>query len=187
MVSRYNYYMKRNCKKSILALRKNGNTIAEIQKELGCSMSTIAYHLYPKTRETTKARTTKIRKQPGYTRKDNQGARNALTVKASQFHRLGHRKNKQQLVRSFTTEELLSRLGAQPCCYLTGNMIDLTNPASYSLDHVVPVSRGGTSTIDNLGLTTSEANRAKNDRTVEEFLVLCATVLKHNGYSVEKK
>jgi hypothetical protein len=48
------------------------------------------------------------------------------------------------------------------------------------------MSKGGKSTLDNLGLTTKQANQAKSDLSKEEFLALCLRVVKHNGYKVKK-
>ena len=66
-------------------------------------------------------------------------------------------------------------------CYLTGDTIELNDPKSYSFDHIVPVSRGGANELHNLGLTTREANIAKADMTVEEFVDMCVKVAKHFG------
>lgn len=70
-------------------------------------------------------------------------------------------------------------------CYLTGDVIDLTKD-NFAFDHIIPLSKGGTSTLDNLGITTYEANAAKSDKTEEEFVELCKKVLIHHGYKVEK-
>jgi 5-methylcytosine-specific restriction endonuclease McrA len=51
---------------------------------------------------------------------------------------------------------------------------------------MIPVSRGGDNSLENLGITCKAANQAKGDLTVEEFLKLCADVLTYNGFKVEK-
>ena len=61
------------------------------------------------------------------------------------------------------------------------NLIDLNDPTSYSFDHIVPVAKGGTNELHNLGLTTKDANMAKSDLTLEEFVDLCVKVAKHYG------
>lgn len=66
-------------------------------------------------------------------------------------------------------------------CYLTGDTIDLNDPKSYSFDHIVPFSKGGTNELHNLGLTTRAANMAKSDLSVEEFVDLCEKVARHHG------
>lgn len=71
-------------------------------------------------------------------------------------------------------------------CYLTGDEIDLTKD-DYSLDHILPISRGGSCELDNLGITTYLANLAKTSMTEDEFVELCKKVLIHHGYEVNKK
>ena len=45
-------------KEKILKLREEGKTYTEIQKELGCSRSLIAYHVNPSVRKNTRKRAT---------------------------------------------------------------------------------------------------------------------------------
>ena len=52
-------------------------------------------------------------------------------------------------------------------CGLTGAL--LPEGVRPHLDHIVPVSAGGASTIDNLHFTHPMANHAKNGSTIEEF------------------
>ena len=70
-------------------------------------------------------------------------------------------------------------------CYLTGTPIDLTKD-DYCFDHIVPVSKGGTNELSNLGVTIPSANYSKHDLTIEEYLSLCKQVLEHHGYTVSK-
>lgn len=83
-------------------------------------------------------------------------------------------------------KEIINKYGTKTSCYLTGDKIDLSNPASYSFDHVIPVAKGGKNIIDNLGVCTQEVNIAKNDKTPQEFFELCIKVLRYNGYKVTK-
>lgn len=66
-----------------------------------------------------------------------------------------------------TPSELLSyweNTGVDPLvCYLTGEPL---TEATRSLDHVVPVSRGGGHTLDNLLPCTFAANNRKQDKLV---------------------
>ena len=59
-------------------------------------------------------------------------------------------------------------------CALPGR--DL-HPGNVSLDHVWPMSKGGSSDVDNVQLVTREANAAKGGLTPDEFLRLCQDVL----------
>lgn len=83
-------------------------------------------------------------------------------------------------------KQLKDKLFTTPYCYLTGVRIDFSNPETYTFDHILPVSKDGTNSISNLGLSTRQANLAKNDMTVEEFLELCEKVLRNFGYTVIK-
>lgn len=77
-----------------------------------------------------------------------------------------------------TPENFRTKVGVNPICYLTGKPINLDNWNEYSLDHIIPVAKGGKSTLENCGLTTRQANSAKTDLFVAEFLELCQQVVK---------
>lgn len=83
-------------------------------------------------------------------------------------------------------KDAIQKIGDQPKCYLTGLPIDLNQSNTYSLDHIIPSSRGGSVSLDNLGITTRQANMSKTDMTPEEYLSLCKLVLENNGYTVTK-
>lgn len=53
-------------KEDILRLRAEGKTYRQIQKELGCSKSTIAYHCGEGQKTKTRERTQRIRRQTAY-------------------------------------------------------------------------------------------------------------------------
>lgn len=173
-----NYLMSKPKRKDdILKLAAEGKSYSEIQKELGCSKGTIAYHLGEGQKE-------KVAKR----QKDN-----VLQKKVTRFKSIKDEKNFykrvydfQERTLKFSTEDVLLRLLENPVCYLTGKVIDLKDPTSYELDHIVPKSRGGDSSLENLGFTTKIANRSKNNLLLAEFIQLCRDVLEHNGYKVEK-
>ena len=76
-----------------------------------------------------------------------------------------------------TQREVLDLLEAQRYrCNLTGR--ELT-PDTASLDHVVPVSRGGRHVIANAQALHEDVNRAKHTLTNDEFVTLCHEVVKH--------
>jgi 5-methylcytosine-specific restriction endonuclease McrA len=87
---------------------------------------------------------------------------------------------------TFTVKDVIEKFGENPICYLTGEQIDINKPRTYHFDHIIPRSRGGDSSIDNLGICTKRANLAKHDMTPDEFEHLCKRVLEHNGYIVTK-
>ena len=84
----------------------------------------------------------------------------------------------------FTVEEFLDKF-KDAKCYLTGVEIDLTNYDSYQLDHMVPISRGGSSKLSNLGLLSSRINMMKGNLSVYEFVSICKAVSDFNLQSHE--
>lgn len=76
-----------------------------------------------------------------------------------------------------TKQQVMSLLNAQSfSCGLTG--WELT-PHTASLDHRLPVSRGGEHTIANAQVLHEDVNRAKGTLTNEEFISLCRAVVRH--------
>lgn len=106
--------------------------------------------------------------------------RRSLPEKLAIFCR-GHYPKDPQL----TTPNVLTKFGAQPQCYLTGRPIDLNQWDTYNLDHIVPVSKGGKSTLDNCQLTCREANFAKCALSVDQFISLCREVTSHASDSAK--
>jgi 5-methylcytosine-specific restriction endonuclease McrA len=49
-------------------------------------------------------------------------------------------------------------------------------PETASLDHIVPLSRGGSHDLSNLWVVDHKVNTAKGTLTVEEFVSLCRDV-----------
>jgi hypothetical protein len=96
-------------------------------------------------------------------------------------------KEKGNLVKKCNYKTVLDYLnGTKVNCYLTGTPIDLEKD-DYCFDHIIPVSKGGTNDLTNLGVTIPAANYAKNNLTVDEFINLCKLVLEHHGYTVDKQ
>jgi 5-methylcytosine-specific restriction endonuclease McrA len=58
-------------------------------------------------------------------------------------------------------------------CALTGRQL---TPDTASVDHVIPLSRGGSHSIDNLQIVHSIVNKAKGSLTQDEFIALCRDV-----------
>lgn len=55
----------------------------------------------------------------------------------------------------------------EPPCYLCGGLIDYSahwsSPESFTIDHITPISRGGTDTLDNIAAAHRGCNRAKSN------------------------
>ena len=71
---------------------------------------------------------------------------------------------------NFSINDFLLKIGNEPKCYLSGELINLHETKSYSIDHITPASKGGENTIENAGLISSSINKMKSDITVKEFL-----------------
>jgi 5-methylcytosine-specific restriction endonuclease McrA len=72
-------------------------------------------------------------------------------------------------------EELQAKFEAQDSrCFYTEEK--LTPGANAALDHQIPITRGGTSTLDNLRWTTVQINRVKNDLSHDDFVRLCTKI-----------
>lgn len=56
----------------------------------------------------------------------------------------------------------------KPPCGICGDPIDYTlphdDPMSYAVDHIVPLNRGGSDTLDNKQASHRTCNRAKSDK-----------------------
>lgn len=61
-------------------------------------------------------------------------------------------------------------------CAITGR--ELT-PETASLDHIVPLSRGGAHVLSNIWLVDQKVNFAKGTMTYGEFVQLCRDVVEH--------
>ena len=69
-------------------------------------------------------------------------------------------------------------------CALTG--LQLT-PQTVSLDHVQPLSRGGSTDLHNCQLTLRTANHMKGSLTHEEFVALCRAVIAEDNRQKRRK
>jgi len=52
-------------------------------------------------------------------------------------------------------------------------------PETASVDHKLPVSRGGTNDLDNLAIVHVDVNTAKAAMTLDEYLQVCRDVVRH--------
>ena len=182
----------------VLKLRAEGLSYKKIAEKLGCSTSTISYLLSDKTREKRKVRLEKykdnwyfyLKRRLSDFRTRTSG--NNATIKCINWkiklqkgiQRFKNRNNIMPTT-NFTYKDVLDKFGTVVQCELTGRTIDLTKD-DYNIDHIIPVSKGGTNNLDNLAFTTPEANAAKNGLTNEEFVALCKEVCEHFGYTVVK-
>ena len=151
----------------IQKLRQTGLSYQKISEITGVSSTAVRYKCNPEYRKCAKIRSEKYRQKHPLHQKVNCYCDVSRTDK------------------DFETKDLIEKLGQSPHCYLTGTPINLQNKNEYSLDHIIPASKGGKSNFDNLGLIRQDVNKAKNDRSVNEFIEMCKEVLIYNGYSVK--
>lgn len=165
-------------KDEILKLRSESKSYNEIKNILGCSKGTIAYHCGDGQKDKVKTRTKNHRKT----------LIGILKRKKDNFSTIHRDKmgNGRRGMLEFSSKEFKDKLVNNPICYLTGRTIDLLQPKTYQCDHIIPVSKGGGCSFQNLGLTCRDANIAKGDMILEDFIQLCKEILIHQGFSVEK-
>ena len=177
-------------KDEILKLREEGKSYNEIMKILHCSKGTVSYYCGDNQKEKAIKRTQKRRK-------------NILIVKLEHFKYRKNRALKEKVRRfnktdssvkirvnkliepTFTVDDVINKFGMDTICYLSGERINLYED-TYQFDHISPSSKSNDNTFENLGITHTIVNKMKSDLSVDEFLMWCVKILKHNGYTVEK-
>lgn len=177
-------------------LRSQNKSYQQISQILQCSKSVICYHLGKNQKVKTRNRAKKLhpylKKVYKFTSTtdihdkytiENQRTQRAISDKIRNFGKdiIGGKTVYKPA--TFGLSDVLDKFGEKPTCYLTGTPIDIHQPASYAFDHIIPRSRGGDNSLDNLGLCTSEVNHAKYNMTPDEFINLCNSVVKYNKTS----
>lgn len=189
--------------KQVVELRKQGKTFKEISEILHCSKATVSYYCSNGNRE-HKLEYSKSGLEPyikrivkSTTAFQNRKPRNKVRFKCQNWYQsfksrvsnfVGNweNKNKMKAEKRFGYKEVLDYIGGwETKCYLTGRYLDL-RVDDYEFDHIVPISKGGSCELSNLGITCAEANQAKADTSLEDFIQLCKEVLVNYGYKVEK-
>lgn len=185
--------------KQVIKLRKQGLSNKKIAKQLSCSTSTVAYYCTDKSRKSIKKRIEKYKtKEPWkfYFRRRVSAFRNR-TYDTTPYHKckdwnkkfrtaVSEFKHKGTYMENYTYHEALKHVGGtQTQCYLTGTPINILTD-DYQLDHILPVSKGGTNELSNMAIATIEANQMKGGLTNEELFYWCQKILEHNGYTVIK-
>ena len=168
-------------KEQILKLRSEGKTYKQIKILIGCSIGTIAYHCGVGQKQKSLERTLKNRKKP------NNRLNHILNKKYYNiFVRDAVKGNKRYREKSnFTLEDVKNHILSKKKCYITGKEIDFQDINSWQIDHVIPLSKGGTTSLDNIRPVIKLANFSKSSMLIEEYITLCKDVLTNFGYKVE--
>jgi len=71
-------------------------------------------------------------------------------------------------------------------CYLCGKEHQSWDNHNVSVDHVIPKSKGGKNTPDNIKVTCFTCNSKKSDATYDELLDWCRLILNHSSQAIHK-
>lgn len=186
------YTLKKVMKEKILELRKEGKSYNEIKEILGCSKGTISYYCNPdqkiKTINRTRKRRTNIlvRKLDTFKyTKPKRYVQERLRFFQKRDNNISVQKINKNLNLTFRIDDVLEKFGENTICYLSGEKINLFEN-TYNFDHIIPTSRGGDNSFENLGILHNVVNNMKSDLTIDEFIEWCIKILKFNGYEVKK-
>lgn len=169
----------------ILKLRQDGKTYKQIAEQIGCAHSTIYYYCVSKAKEKALERQ-KIRRGLSLKMKPIRGPLPKFISDKVRRFISGKRTKKFNLQRgNFNAIDFYNKFGQYTKCYLTGREINLFEKGTYEFDHIVPISKGGTNNLDNLGILCKNANYAKSNLSISEFLDLCKEVIAFNTLQKE--
>lgn len=179
--------MNKKLKPKIIELRSQGLSYKEISQALNCSKGTVCYHLGNGQVEKNNNRR-KLNKNTKNLFNKVEFFNRKIRDKTEDFQRdrvsIDGRTYLSKRDLTFTWQDVVEKFGWETTCYLTGALINLKETNTYHFDHIIPISKGGPSTIDNLGICICIANKAKSDLLKEELIDLCKSILEYNGYKI---
>lgn len=185
-------------KEQILKLRSEGKTFNEIKEILGCSKGTISYHCSDGQKEKSKNRLKKRREnlivaklenfkyKKTKEKKPRSNNKKRVDENIRKFQKRELSKINKNIKPTFNWVEVIDKFGQDTHCYLSGEKVNLFEN-NYNFDHIIPASRGGNNSIDNLGILHHQVNMMKSDLTPDEFIEWCIKILKFNGYRIIKQ
>ena len=71
-------------------------------------------------------------------------------------------------ITGMSDKKLLKHLGT--CCYLCSKKINPLKTATWEIEHIIPVSSGGSGDVNNLGMSCRHCNRSKHDYSIPEYI-----------------
>jgi 5-methylcytosine-specific restriction endonuclease McrA len=183
-------------KEQILKLKAEGKSYNEIKQILNCSKGTIAYHCGIGQKEKTTIRRKKrdknliVRKTDNfkYCPKANKKIKPNKNFVESirKFQKRDNNTNglvNKNIQTTFVWGDVLEKFGEITYCYLSGEQLNLYEN-NYNFDHIIPTSRGGQNTFDNLGILHEVVNMMKGDLLPDELIEWCIKILQYNGYII---
>lgn len=181
-------------KENILRLRAEGKSYNEIQKITGASKGTISYHCgegqkhkakrrHDEYRAVNKVRVALQKKVDHFKRKPRISSYEIVNDESFEGRVArkirGFQRRADETAQAWGIEEFYEMFGGVNTCYLTGCKVDIYDPDTFSLDHIVPRAAGGSGDITNVGIVSPHANRAKYDMELEEFILMCFDVVEY--------
>lgn len=188
-------------REKILQLRSDGKSYNQIKEILGCSKGTISYHCGVGQQDKTKARTKKRRENPlkskidNFRHRKNNETNYELDEERKYFNESMRKFQKRDntkkygtdttIKKTFNWKDVVEKFGEDTECYLSGEKVNL-NENTYHLDHIIPSSKGGDNSLENLGILHKTVNIMKSDLTPDEVIEWCKKILLNNGYTVQR-
>ena len=171
-------------KEDILRLREEGLSYRDIQSKLGCSKGLISYHCGKGQKEKVLNRT-RLRRASLHPLEYRFEGFNSGNKIRSFRHSVRNCNRDVYVSGSFTKKEFLDKF-LNSKCYLTGRNIDFNDTKSFEIDHIIPVSKGGSNELSNAEIACKDANQSKGSMLLEDYLLLCREVLENFGYKVSR-
>lgn len=175
--------------KRIIELREKGYSYRKISNELNCSLNAVQYHLVEKTRlkNREKSKLYKNRKKNNIKVEKKHYKESKELLQSLHARRYGFLGKVKENEKRFSFYEFRDYLIKNNFCYLTGEIINIEEKDSYEIDHIIPKSKNGERTLNNLGLLSKKINQAKKDMDLFEFIDLCNKVSKFTKSKKFKK